>query len=175
MALSFWCQKVVGICQYPALIAKTWTVDVDLSVRCQVPILLSAFFCFCLACVLHKSRVARLQVSVTHQGLWGLQTDRLGNHIQQMPSGKEQSQVMSPQASRILSQTACYHPMDGGKDQQKELNKKKKPHQMCMEELSHHVRRDGASFSSHYQLIWRQCEQQSIWSSPNRTMFELPP
>lgn len=30
-----------------------------------------------------------------------------------------------------------------------------------MEELSHHVRRDGASFSSLYQLIWRQCEQQS--------------
>lgn len=58
--------------------------------------------CSCLVCVLHKSRVALLQVPMTHWGLRGLQTDRLGNHMQRMPLGGEQSQPKSPRASHSL-------------------------------------------------------------------------
>lgn len=66
-----------------------------------------------------------------------------------MPSGREQSQLISPQASRLISQTVCYQPAHCEKSTNKNSFFKEKLHQMCREELSHHVQHHGPSVSSH--------------------------
>lgn len=63
-----------------------------------------------------------------------------------MPLGREQSQRMPPRAGHLLQQTACYRPTKPPPpNPHQNLKGKEKPRQMCMEELSHHVRRDGPS------------------------------
>lgn len=73
--------------------------------------------------------------------------------MQQMPQGREQSQLMSPQATYSARQPAIT--LHTGKNTNKSTFKDKL-HQMCMEELSHHVQDHGPSAFSLFSL---HCEE----------------